>query len=367
MSKRIPNVVWIVLIGWTAYALIFASQVAGMTDRHGIAVTWRDALVLSFGGWMTWIPLSLGLYALVKRHAIERGRVLRAMLALTGGALAVVVLRAGYVSATNDVFAWYGTEPLPPFTRVLATSFLNNFMLAWLVIGIAHAIVFHRRSRDHGRRVAELESSLATSRLDALRAQLNPHFLFNAINSVAEMVHRDAELADRMLVSLAALLRDGLSTGQDQMRLLRDEIALVRHYLMIEAIRLGDRLKVEWDIADEVLDMPVPALVLQPLVENAIVHGIARRRSPGRLGIRARRVGDELVLEVDNSVAAGAPSASGTGIGLHSTTSRLELLYGDRARLERTTLDDGRHCVRIALPHDSSMGASCRSTDTVTA
>lgn len=349
-SPRLAPVFWIVLLVWTAYALVFASQVVSMGEQQGQAITWGEALKFSFGGWMTWIPLSLGLYVLVAWRPIERGHVLSALALLTAGALLVVVLRAAYVSLANPLFGWYGEAPLPPFTQVLATSFFNNFLLAWLVIGVAHAMVFYRQSRERGRQVAALQASLTTTRLEALRAQLNPHFLFNALNSVAEMVHRDADQADRMLVALSAMLRDSLSSDQHQLRPLREELAMVDHYLMIEKIRLGERLQVQRDIAPDCLDVSMPALLLQPLVENAIVHGIAPSRTPGQLRIRVQPHGDGLQLEVENSVAGGNASTTGTGLGLHSARSRLQLLYGDDARLSVATPDARSHVVRLYLP-----------------
>ncbi|MHC9083532.1 sensor histidine kinase [Luteimonas sp. RIT-PG2_3] len=358
LFKRIPSVFWIVLLWWTAYALIFATQVMLMEEQQGRPIAWQQALKFSFGGWMTWVPLSLGLYWLVRRHAIERGHVLRALVVLNLAALAVVLLRAVYVYASNPVFAWYGDDPLPSFGSVLTTAFINNFMLAWLVIGIAHAMVFYQRSHERGQKVAELESNLTRTRLDALRSQLNPHFLFNALNSVAEMVHRDADLADRMLVALAAMLRDSLSSEQDQLRPLRDELALVEHYLMIEKIRLGDRLQLGWDVAPGSLDAQVPALILQPLVENAIVHGIARRRAPGLLQVRAGVDGGQLWLEVHNSAAPDDSVSPGTGIGLQSTRSRLQLLYGDRAGLLRERTVDGDHRVRLVVPQGMALRPS---------
>lgn len=350
LFKRIPSVFWIVLLWWTAYALIFATQVMLMEEQQGRPIAWQQALKFSFGGWMTWVPLSLGLYWMVTRHAIERGRVLRSLVVLNVAALLVVVLRALYVYVSNPVFAWYGDGPLPAFSSVLATAFINNFMLAWLVIGIAHAMVFYQRSHERGQQVAELESNLTRTRLDALRAQLNPHFLFNALNSVAEMVHRDAEQADRMLVALAAMLRDSLSSEHDQLRPLRDELALIEHYLMIEKIRLSDRLQVERGVDGACLGATVPALILQPLVENAIVHGIARRRMPGVLRISAGLDDAQLWLEVRNSMAPDDSRSPGTGIGLHSTRSRLQLLYGARAGLQCEVTAEGDHRVRLLLP-----------------
>lgn len=348
--KRIPSIFWIVLLCWAAFALSFASQIVWMGQPKDDPADWAKALEISFAGWMTWVPLTLGLYWLVKRYPIERGYVLRSGTVMLCAVITIVLLRAAYVYFTNPIFNWYRHEPLPDFGSVLLTSFDNNFLLAWIVVGLMHAIVFYRRSNERGQKVAELESSLAITRLEALRSQLNPHFLFNALNSVAEMVHRDAEQADRMLVSLAALLRDSLSSEQDQLRPLREELALVEHYLMIEKIRLGERLQLTWDVQHDCLEVPIPALILQPLVENAIVHGIARRRSPGILRVRGRFLDDRLLLEVENSTASENTVTPGTGIGLQSTRSRLQLLYGGHAYLFLEMTETGEHLVRLGIP-----------------
>ena len=354
--KRIPSIFWIVLLCWAAFALAFASQIVWMEQPKDDPAGWAKALEISFAGWMTWVPLTLGLYWLVKRYPIERSYVLRSGMVMLCAVVAIVFLRAAYVYFTNPVFNWYRREPLPDFGSVLLTSFDNNFFLAWIVVGLMHAIVFYRRSNERGHKVAELESSLASTQLEALRAQLNPHFLFNALNSVAEMVHRDAEQADRMLISLAALLRDSLSSEQDQMRPLREELALVEHYLMIEKIRLGERLQLTWDVQRDSLELPIPVLILQPLVENAIVHGIARRRSPGSLRVRGRLLNGRLLLEVENSVASENAITSGTGIGLQSTRSRLQLLYGGRAHLALEMTEAGDHLVRLDIPAGATTG-----------
>lgn len=346
--EHLRSVFWLVLLWWTAYALIFAMQVISMGEEQGKPVSWAESLRFSFGGWMTWIPLTLILYWLVLHFPIERGRVLRSSTILFAGVLVVVLLRALYVYVTNPLFGWY--DVLPDFLSVAMASIRNNLMLGLTVVGVAHALVFYRQARERQTKVAELETHLAKSKLDALRAQLNPHFLFNALNSVAEMVHQDAEIADRMLISLSALLRDGLSAEQNQMRPLRDEIALIEHYLMIEKIRLGDRLKVRWMIGPHCAEVLVPVLVLQPLIENAIVHGIARQREPGLLTIVAEMEAGALMIDVENSIDARTKARSGTGVGLRSIRDRLQLIYGENAWLKQPPSNAGRYAVKLCIP-----------------
>lgn len=345
---KIPLIVWMVLLWWTAYSLMFASQVVAMGEADGKPLAWSRALHFSFGGWMTWVPFSLGILWLVRRFPIERGAVMRALLVQSLAVAAIIVLKAGYIYVTNPVFQWY--DALPGFGEVVIASIRNNLMTSWTVIGVAHAVVYYERAREREKRIADIERSLVSSRLEALRAQLNPHFLFNALNSVAEMVHVDRELADRMLVSLSALLRDGLKQDEVQERPLRDELAVVDHYLMIEKIRLTSRLQVRREIDEECLDVPVPVLILQPLVENAIVHGIARRKSPGWLLIRAYVAHRVLHLAVENSAEPGAGTVAGHGVGLRGVSGRLQLLYGDRARLLRSEAAVDRYVVELEIP-----------------
>ncbi|WP_144436475.1 sensor histidine kinase [Lysobacter antibioticus] len=348
--KRIPAVFWMVIIWWTGYAIVFAAQIVRMSGPEGMSMSWPQALHFGFGSWMMWVPVTLGLYWLVRRSPIERGRILRSLAILLGASLLTVLLRAAYVYATSSVFHWFGHHPRPGFMEVLTGSLSYNLMLAWVVIGMAHALVFYHRSMDRGRQIARLQEGLTTAKLEALRAQMNPHFLFNALNSVAEMVHRDPELADRMLVSLSLLLQEGLSVDRVQFRPLREEIELINSYLMIEKVRLSDRLKVEWSVETAALDVSVPALILQPLVENAVVHGISRRRAPSVLGIGCELRGETLVVEVSNCVSPDGAAPHGSGIGLGSARSRLQLLYGGRATIRQCSTESGRYLVRITVP-----------------
>jgi len=338
-----------VLIWWTAYSLMFASQAVNMGELTGEAISWSQALQYSFAGWMTWVPFSLIILWTVRRYPIERSpTAFRTVGIHMSGVVLIIVVKAAYIYATNPLFGWY--ERLPGFVDVLVASVRNNFMTAWTVIGVAHAFVFYERARDRERRIAEMEKSLVSARLDALRAQLNPHFLFNALNSVAEMVHVDIEQADCMLVSLSVLLRDNLKQNEQQIRPLRDEISIVEHYLLIERIRLADRLHISWQLEGDCLDVPVPILILQPLVENAIVHAIARRKSPGWIAIKVKMLAGSLLLSVENSVEPQTSTVMGNGVGLRTISDRLQLLYGERARIVRCDAGSDRYTAEISIP-----------------
>jgi len=222
----------------------------------------------------------------------------------------------------------------------------------WGLVGVAHALRFYEHTKTRERREAELETRLAQARLQALRMQLNPHFLFNTLNSIASLVHEQPQ-AEEMIEALSDLLRLTLSASDRQEVALREELHFLERFLLIEQIRFGDRLHVEKHIQASALDAVVPILILQPVVENAVKHGIETQIAPGVIRIGVERVGEVLRLEVsDNGRGLGA-SGDGKvkeGVGLSNTRARLKELYGARASLE---LHPGKPCglsVQIQIP-----------------
>lgn len=347
-NRPYATVLLIAAVWWGAYAFLFAMDVVTMGQKQGIHVSWQEAAAYSFGGWLTWIPFTLWLYAAVSRFPIQRGQIIKAIVILTGAVLTVVLLKAIYVYLTNPIFTWY--LELPQFGTVMADSMKNNFAMGWAVVGVSHSLLFYQRAREKERKVAELEAGLASAKLEAIRARLNPHFMFNALNSVSEMVHQDADAAENMLVALSRLLRDSLSGNQDVERPLAKEIALAEDYVMIEKFRLGERLRVEWQVNDAALQAQTPALILQPLIENAVIHSISRRKEAGWLRITAHVVGQRLQISVDNSRTPGDAGAPGSGLGLESIVSRLAIIHGTNASLTIDTSDPGVYSARLDLP-----------------
>jgi sensor histidine kinase YesM len=197
---------------------------------------------------------------------------------------------------------------------------------------------------DHALRAAELEN---------LRAQLQPHFLFNTLQSISTLLHRDPIAADRMLADLAGLLRLSLQHSAAQEVPLRDELAFLERYLDIMRTRLGDHVVITVEPETEVLDAMVPSLVLQPLVENAIRHGLAGRSEQGRVGVRATRRNGALHLEVwDDGPGLSALSAGErNGIGLTNTRERLARLYGPKSSIETVAMPGRGHTVRVSVPY----------------
>jgi two-component system, LytTR family, sensor kinase len=232
----------------------------------------------------------------------------------------------------------------------LATSQLPTF---WAVVGVAHALRFYQRAKDRERRESELESRLVQVRLQALRMQLNPHFLFNTLNSIASLLYEDPRAADEMIGSLSELLRLTLTDSDRQEVTLREELHFLDRYLLIEQTRFGERLRIDKEIEPEAMETIVPILILQPLVENAVKHGIEAQLAPGVIRISARRAGEFLHLQVADNGCGPGMTADGKlkeGVGLSNTRSRLKELYGDRGSVEFHSPAEGGFIVDIRIP-----------------
>jgi LytS/YehU family sensor histidine kinase len=199
------------------------------------------------------------------------------------------------------------------------------------IVGVSYALAYNRESRARALRAAHLETRLAEARLRTLEAELHPHFLFNTLHAISTLVHTQPDSADRMISRLSDLLRITFSRSGAACIPLHEELEFLQKYLEIEQTRFQDRLSVDFDIDPETLDAEVPRLILQPLVENAIKHGVAPRMGPGAISIAARRDGERLCLSVrDNGVGltGGSRAQLHGGVGLSNTRDRLECLYG---------------------------------------
>ncbi|NVJ25267.1 histidine kinase [Myxococcus sp. AM011] len=346
--------VWLGALGWwLADALISVSQVQ-LLQRIGEAKVveaelWRMSLASS----LLWVPFTVMCLRLSERVPLTRRRPLPALGFHLGALLLVVLGRATFVVLTQDLIGWYEREPHVPY--VLAQSVVNNLLPFVLLTAGAHALGLARRAHVRQRRADQLQAQLAEARLQALASQLRPHFLFNALNAVASLVHVDPDAAERMLARLGDLLRHSLESHGRQEVTLREEQAALAPYLDIEQIRFGDRLHVAWRLAPEVLEARVPYLALQPLVENAIRHGLAPRAEPGRIEISAEREGDVLRLLVrDDGMGppVGGP-ARGGGVGLSNLRARLATLYGGRAGLELRPGTPRGAVVELRVPFDA--------------
>lgn len=311
---------------WVVYGLMLWAEYLFLQARDGTLGASGNVFRMAMASAVLWIPVTLGLLWLVGRFPLERGRVLASLTVLMTGVLVAIVFRAVAVMLSNPWVGWY--PEAPTFGSLMSASLANkNFLVSWLLIGAAHAWLYARRVAERERQSRQLQTMLVQARLDALSAQLNPHFLFNALNSIAEMVHRDAEAADRMLVSLGELLRASLEHREAQWVTVREELGLLGHYLDIERHRLGDRLHVEWNVDPDAERVPMPPLLLQPLAENAILHALSRRAVRGVLSIDVRIDGDALNVDISDD-GGQEPSEPRHGQGLANIRNRLRYAYG---------------------------------------
>ncbi len=346
--RRIPWLIVIGVVGWWALnAIIVTSHLLAFKSSRGEPMTLQEVLPGQMVGAAIWVLCTLWLLWWTARTPIERERWVAPLASLLFAVLAVVIFRSVAVVALAPWVQWY--NPPPPWGALLVSSMLRNFLVGCVIVGVGHAVVYAQRSRTRERQAQVLQEQLTQARLDALSAQLNPHFLFNALNSIAEMVHHNSDAADRMLVQLGGLLRHSLESSRQQHTSLHDELDAIDCYIGIEQVRWGDRLQFSRDISEGALFAQVPRLMLQPLVENAVTHAVAHRNAPCKVEVRAACEGDRLVLEVIDDGAC-APVKPGFGMGLANTRARLECLYGEAQALDIEVLPDGGTRVRVSLP-----------------
>jgi len=335
MERRVVPVGAVVLT--TFFALLYALRGSIAAIDRGEDPRWAQQVGWSLAMWWTCLPLLPPLAALVRRFPVGRPRPWRNAGVLLLGTIAAALLR--HVVMSPVVVALTGVSDVAASAAARTLTYFTVFLV---MVALLHAAHYYRAERAREVREAGLARGLAEARLAALRAQLQPHFVFNVLNAVTTLLHADPMAADRMLTRFAALLRVILHEGTEEHALER-ELDLLARYVELMQLRFGDRIVVEWAVADAPRGARVPFLVLQPLVENAYEHGLAGRETGGRVRIGAARAGDtlQLVVEDDGSgldVEAGSiigrgNAGTGGGIGLRNTRDRLAHLYGPRASL----------------------------------
>ena len=290
---------------------------------------------------------AIATYVMFRLALRARRAPLRQVLTVLGLlAIPLMVLRYWATSAISEAFG----RPAPPVGRALLFNAPLYLFLLMAAAALGLLVVYMQRERDNAVLQATLQAALASARLQTLRLQLNPHFLFNALNSIASLVHSDATKADTAIAALSSFLRASLSVTRGEETTLEEELRLVDAYLEIELLRF-EWLTVDLDVPDALRSARVPAFVLQLLVENAIRHGLAPRRTAGRVVITARLDADRLELGVtDDGVGLGTRSAdSSLGIGLQNVRARLAQLHGadGTLRLEPSTPNGTIATIRI--------------------
>jgi two-component system, LytTR family, sensor kinase len=321
-------------------------------EMRGRSVPWASVLRGALLDAYLWAFATLAIFWLARRVPLERGRLVRSAAVHLVAAVVLSLARAGFMVELGRRVDWLGPRP---FSRVFWGSSSLHLLFYALLLGIAHAVIYHGRYRERERAAEQLARGLTEARLHALKMQLQPHFLFNTLNAISALLPADAKPARRMLARLGDLLRTTLEHEETQEVTLREELAFLQPYLEIEQARLEDRLTVVMEIAPETLNARVPHLLLQPLVENAIRHGIAPRIEPGRVEISATRGPyDRLLHLAVRDDGRGVARDDGTGtrrrVGLSNIRSRLEQLYDGEHRFELENHAEGGALVRITLP-----------------
>jgi len=341
---------------WTLLGLFHASESYFRYAYAGQPITWGQALALDLSLWYAWAVLSIFVFQLARRFPIEQRKwPVRVLLhAAFSAFFALVKIAMDYPIIEAFYCPLPGLLPVDVFFRMaFASQFHSYVLIYWALLGVSHALNYYRKYRERELRASILEARLAQTELRLLQTQLQPHFLFNTLNSISALIHKDVEVADQMLARLGDLLRLSLEYDGAEEVTLAQELEFVRTYLEIEAARYGPRLRVQWDVEPQAQEARVPYLLLQPLVENALRHGIARRPRGGLIEIRAERVEERLHLQVcDNGpgIESGKMNGHRQGIGLANTQARLQQLYGDEYRFALNNRPSGGALASIELP-----------------
>ena len=354
-SSRVPFL-RALLIGATVLGLLTSAQHWVAMQLDDVDVGWKTlghALSNQMPVWYAWLLLAPIVRLAVQRLPFARRRLHVAIPAHVLLAVGSVLVHELVVLVAHRVLSF--PTPTGPLLTVYAERIPFRFTIGLLgyavLFGAVIAIDYYGRLREREVATEALRRQLAEARIEMLRMQLNPHFLFNTMNTIAMLVRRgDRTEAVEMLARLSDLLRQSLEDSPPQESSLRGELAFIERYLDIERVRFADRLRIEVDVDPALLEFAVPTLVLQPLVENAIRHGIARKAASGLIQITGRPADDGIVLQVADDGPGFAPDQDPTGIGIRNTRSRIAQLYGPAATLTYAARPGGGTVATLVLP-----------------
>ncbi len=348
---------WLLIISvWLLLSLIVTMQRLLMARNTAEEVQLGLQLVLNLLFWSFWALAAPLVFALARNLPLRRPNWLRVTLAHFGLAIGFGAGHLLFLATLFTLIAPFRTDTPFPFWREFArlgqVLFYVELLFYWALLGAGLAQDSYRKYREREAHARALEEQLTRARLQALKRQLQPHFLFNALNTIAMLV-RNQENAEavQMIAGLGDLLRHSLQDGSGQERALGDELDFVRRYLEVEQFRFADRLRIEIAVPEDCLPVSVPHLILQPLVENAIRHGIAESSSASVVCIRARRENGYLHLSVqDDGLGLSDDWQSRAGIGLANTRERLAQLYGEQQELTIRNVEPTGVQVHLRIP-----------------
>lgn len=351
------RVAFFVFVAGTVTGLYFAMQ-AYWNPSIMPPLRWSQALAINLTYYYLWALTTPAVVAMARRYRFETARWAMPLLAHL---LASAVLTAIQLVAGETILTLLGMRIAGAFGSKVWISFILNYQSSlptyWLILFAYLAFDYYVKFRDRELRGAQLAAELSRAQLQALKMQLKPHFLFNTLNSISSLMYTDVEAADAMLARLSEFLRLTLDRDLDQEVTLQEELEFVRRYLEIEQIRFEDRLLVRIDVDPSVEAARVPTLALQPLIENAIHHGIASRAEGGSIVIRARREEGELHISITDDGVGPGHSQPRERIGLANTRARLERLYGAAQRFSCAVSPAGGFVVNMVIPYHTARAA----------
>ncbi|HEX8289067.1 MAG TPA: histidine kinase [Pyrinomonadaceae bacterium] len=342
-------------LAWTFIGLSFASRTYVAYYLDGLNPSWKEIYSSNLTDYYLWGLASIFIFYLCRRYPVEREK----LFARLGFYFIVGVFLTFLVLALSVVVYWnigFVNKERSPTVWVMFSNMMTNLyyihqftLIYWVTVVVGQAFEYYRQLRVGKLRAAQLAEQLAQAQLAALKMQVHPHFLFNTLNSIAALMHRDIEAADRMIARLSDFLRMTLRSSNEPIITLAQELEFLKTYLEIEKVRFQERLAVEIEVEPQVLDAQVPNLILQPLVENAIRHGLARQTAVGSLRVSARRVPDKssgnrserVKIQIKDNGRGIQPKRDNrrnggeqNGLGLANTRARLAQVYDEDFRFE---------------------------------
>jgi two-component system LytT family sensor kinase len=337
-------------LAWSSVAFVYFGMLAA-----GRPLTFAHSMVAGLPEWYVWAGLTPLVFSLGQRVSLERNQWAAAGLFHLVAGTVVALVDLALVTAINRQFgptvSYVGPVFWDVYLKIVLRYYHYSFIIYWVIVAAAHAVRYYRAARDREVEGIQLQAELTQAQLATLRMQLQPHFLFNTLHTIASLV-RDGrgEAATTTIARLGELFRQTLGNLQRNEVPLRQELSFIEAYLEIEQTRFSDRLAVRLDVDQETLGAMVPNLSLQPLVENAIRHGIARDPSAGRIDVRAVRRAGALRIEVRNDGPAYTGNGSSGGVGLANTRARLHRLYGPWCRLDLLPDQSGGTIAVLEVP-----------------
>jgi two-component sensor histidine kinase len=352
----------IILLTATALGFFFAAQIYFSAASFHREISWGQAFYWSFGDWYEWALLSPIIFWACRRFRFDRASWQKSLAVHLFGGLVLSGVHAVMCALAAVLQGWVTGKAIAFGTSLhglLANRTHYNLAVYALIVCAWHAWDYYRKFREREVEATELAGRLAQAQLQALRMQLNPHFLFNTLNAVSSLMLKDVQAANKMLSRLGDLLRLTLESNHRQEVPLRQEIDFLRRYLDIEQIRFGERLQLKMEIDPSTLEAAVPNLILQPLVENAIRHAIEPQEAAGQIELRSLRDNGRLILHVaDNGPGltlktAKAAEVSQDGrerVGLNNTRARLRKLYGENQQFDLNGNAMGGATASLSIP-----------------